>query len=219
MRAFLILFICLLLPVNTHALSDKEQNYLRETSQAFKAADSRLQNYWQEKIVPLKGEFKQQILEAQKNWQKSGWDQEAKEWMKKGLTQGEAYTKALHRRINQLRVAWENSQLTPEDYGNAKADDFYNTDDTSEMAANCGIVQAVLPIDANLSSLTLSDEKGTLRTVYFYQQPNGERSSCGSISGALCYKPLMEAPVTPALRDMGITGDKILLVNECVAGD
>lgn len=121
--------LCIALLVFTDcpfALSEADYKMLKETSDKFRAEDQQLGKYWKELMSRLDDESKQLLRKEQREWLKSARDAEARTFMAGGMSKADAYAKATQLRANQLRVALENSYLSPEEAGRAKADDFYN---------------------------------------------------------------------------------------------
>ena len=130
MRGLLSLMVAAMMIMfasSVFAMPDAEYNKLKATSQAFNEADKELCDIWKETYPELKGEHKKRIKKEQLQWIKSGWDKEAKEFMKEGLSKDKAYAKAAHERANVLRAISHNSNLTAENSGSAKADNYYNS--------------------------------------------------------------------------------------------
>lgn len=112
-----------------HALSDAEYRQLVKTSPEFRDADRRLSAFWKEIYGNLEGEYKKEVMAGQREWVNNGRDAAARKYMAQGMNKGQAYAKAVDERINVLRVIQENSQLSEDQAGSAKADDFYNAVD------------------------------------------------------------------------------------------
>lgn len=127
------LLCCILVAGQSFALSDAEFNSLAKSSADFRQADKDLNKYWKDTIGNLDGAYKKQVLNDQRQWVKSGWDKSAQNFMAQGMSKSAAYTKAIHERINQLRVIQENSNLGENEMGTAKADDYYNGDDSEKQ--------------------------------------------------------------------------------------
>lgn len=127
-----ILLCCILSAGQTFALSDAEYNSLAKNSSEFRQADKELNKFWKDTIGQLDGDYKKQVLNEQRQWVKTGWDKTAQKFMAQGLSKSAAYTKAIHERINQLRVIQENSTLSENEMGSAKADDYYNASENTE---------------------------------------------------------------------------------------
>lgn len=95
-----------------------------------------------------------------------------------------------------------------------------DSEDTSEKLPNtCGIVQYSLPIADNLYSLLLDDGLGNKKTVYYYHQKGSAATNCGDIVGMLCYEIVQKIPVPQKLRESGVRGQTMTIVNQCVAAD
>lgn len=210
----------MLFPINTLALSDADFNALIAESPEFKAQDQKLGQIYKEIMNTLQGDAKIRIRNNQRQWLKSELDAEARDYMSQGMSKAQAYARAFHVRYNQLRVVLENSQLSEDDYGRAKADDFYNAqEDAEEWPDNCGLVKAAVPIDDSLHMIRLEGQKGEKRTFYYYHQPDNQGVDCGKIVGLMCFQVLQELPVTPKLKQSGVKGDKITLIHECAAAN
>lgn len=221
---FLGILLCFVLSAGqTFALSDAEYNSLAKSSSEFRQADKELNKFWKVTIGQLDGDYKKQVLNEQRQWVKTGWDKTAQKFMAQGLSKSAAYTKAIQERINQLRVIQENSALSENEMGSAKADDFYNAQDDDEGVTkwpdNCGVVKAAVPIDDSLNMILLERQNGEKRTFYYYHQPDNQGVNCGKIVGLMCFEVLQELPITTKLRQAGVKGDKMTLIHECVAAD
>ena len=116
----------LLFPLSSFALSDAEFNKLLKASPEFKAENQNLNQMYKKLMSSVEGDDKIWHRDDQRHWLKAELDKEAREYMAQGLSKAQAYAKAFHARANVLRVAWENSGLSEEDMGRAKADDDYN---------------------------------------------------------------------------------------------
>lgn len=135
--AFLFVLGALLISAQpSAALSEPEYQQLVKTSPEFRDADRRLSAFWIEVYGSLEGEYKKEVMAGQREWVKNGRDAAASKYMAQGMDKGRAYAKAVDERVNVLRVIQENSQLSEDQAGSAKADDFYNaTDDAQEPTA------------------------------------------------------------------------------------
>lgn len=139
LKRFALLFVLGALLISAQpvaALSEPEYQQLVKTSPEFRDADRRLSAFWREVYGGLEGEYKKEVMAGQREWVKNGRDAVARKYMAQGMDRGRAYAKAVDERINVLRVIQENSQLSEDEAGSAKADDFYNaTDDAQEPTA------------------------------------------------------------------------------------
>lgn len=141
MRAFLIVtFIALLAyPSAAFALSDADYEALKKSSTVFQYADKRLNDAWK----GLSKATKKEMRKEQQDWIKSGWDQEAEEYLAKGCKRDCAYALPALTQAAGLEAADYNSSL--EDANAAKADSFFLTEKDYGIFDTCGIKEADLP--------------------------------------------------------------------------
>ena len=113
------------------ALTDAEYKQMSIESPEFKKADSDLLALWKNIMKTIKGDFKKQILNEQREWVKSGRDKSANEFMAVGLNKNAAYTRAVIKRIHELQVVEYNMNLSQSeiDRGMARANGFYETEE------------------------------------------------------------------------------------------
>ena len=151
LKRFALLFVLGVLLISVQsatALSEPEYQQLVKTSPEFRDADKRLSAFWKEVYGSLDGEYKKEVMAGQREWVKNGRDAAARKYMAKGMDKSQAYAKAVDERINVLRVIQENSQLSEDQAGSAKADDFYNaTEEAQEPTAAAETLFA--PTDEN----------------------------------------------------------------------
>lgn len=142
------------------ALSDSEYQQLVKTSPEFMDADRRLSAFWKEVYGSLEGEYKKEVMAGQREWVKNGRDASARKYMAQGMDKGQAYAKAVEERINVLRVIQENSQLSEDQSGSAKADDFYNaTDEAQEQASPAKSLFAPTDENKNLAMYVIGQSE------------------------------------------------------------
>lgn len=214
--------------ISVNKLTEKEyKNYL-ETSEEFRKADRELSEAWKNANIGLDEEGRSNLLKAQREWLKNGRHEDAASFMNNGLDKLHSYIKSIHKRANVLRVIEYNNNLSKEDIdaGMAKPDDYYNAieDDKNDqddltLPDNCGIVQYALPVVNNLYSIVLDDGAGNKKTFYYYYQKNSESLNCGDVKGAMCFDILQEVPVTPKLKESGISGNTMKIIHQCRAAN
>ncbi len=76
-----------------------------------------------------KGTYKQSLLQDQRDWVNYGRDEEARKFMDVGLGKAFSYTRATIKRIHELQVVEYNMNLSPNEYGRAKADTAFLTEE------------------------------------------------------------------------------------------
>jgi len=86
-------------------ISEREIQQLKDASPEFAHADMDLNNAWRDvyKNSQCPADWKKNLLEAQREWSKSGRDEEAKQYMSQGLDKGVAYTLATEKRAKAIR--------------------------------------------------------------------------------------------------------------------
>ena len=141
MRAFWIMTLIAFLayPSASFALSDADYEALKKSSTIFQYADKRLNETWK----GLSKAAKKDLRKEQQQWIKSGWDQEAEEYLAKGCKRDCAYALPALTQAAGLQAADYNSSL--KDVNAAKADSFFLTEKDYEIFDTCGIKEADLP--------------------------------------------------------------------------
>ncbi len=213
---------------SVNKLTEKEYKDYLANSEEFRNADMELSEAWKNANIGLDEEGKSNLLKAQRDWLKNGRHEDAASFMNNGLDKLHAYIKSIHKRANVLRVIEHNNNLSKEDVeaGLARPDDYYNAIDDDKNAQedstlpdNCGIVQYALPVVNNLYSIVLDDGAGKKNTFYYYFQKDSESVNCGDVKGAMCFNILQEVPVTPKLKESGVSGNTMKIIHQCRAAN
>lgn len=134
---FLVLVVAVFSVPPAFALSDAEYTEMYRTSPYFKAADDALTQTWKETTRGLSPKDKKALLQEQRQWVRSGRDEEAQSLMRQGIRKDCAYAKANQSRIASLRAFAYYASLSPADKasGNIKADSFF--EDDSDLPQEC----------------------------------------------------------------------------------
>lgn len=131
------------------ALSDLKYNEFKHSSN-FSAADNELSKVWKEITSNISNDEKQKLLKDQREWIKSGWDNEALNISsKRGLSLIDAYTEACLNRIAYLKNFNEKNINDKENNSNIKVNkniseikkvgiyDFYLGEDLNSVLKKC----------------------------------------------------------------------------------
>lgn len=140
MRRLILAFIMtLLFASGCFALSENEFKTLHESSQEFRKADAILNDTWKRVRASIKNEDKQYLLQIQKEWLKTGRDEEARAYMAMGYSKDCAYAKATRKWAKSLEVYQYNCNLSKEDQeaGRIKADDAFWDEDDNDIPEHC----------------------------------------------------------------------------------
>ncbi|WP_297219626.1 lysozyme inhibitor LprI family protein [uncultured Desulfovibrio sp.] len=122
----IVCFFTVTFQTKSYSLAENEYNELLKIPY-FKQADKELSAVWKEVYNSLHGDYKKQILDSQRQWLKSGRDKSAKALIEEeGFSIEDAYTIAVYLRIGDLYVIQHNNSLSPDQYGSAKADGYYD---------------------------------------------------------------------------------------------
>lgn len=115
------------------------------------------------------------------------------------------YNRAIAAAANRLGLAKE--ELGP--YMHATLDYL-----AGKQPDDCGFAKSSLPVNSSLSMLLVDDGLGNYRHLYF--NPNSpDNDYCARATGHMCYKILRKMPVTPAMKQAGVEGDQITLIEGC----
>lgn len=123
----LIAILVILIAAPLYALTEAEYENLIRTWPAFAKADRELGEAWKANTNSLNKNDKDYILKNQREWIKSGRNQDARELMADGTSQRCAYLLATMQRTAFLKAYGYNMNLPQEDQdaGRVKADDFF----------------------------------------------------------------------------------------------
>lgn len=118
-RIFSALLLVALLGGSAFGLSDKEYTRMKKSSKAFREADKFMNECYRECRQTLPRSEFEQVQEEQREWIKSGRDEEAQSFIDDGMSRAEAYAKVTNMRAHDLHhfcVTYRNANFTPEDY-------------------------------------------------------------------------------------------------------
>ncbi|MBQ3456997.1 MAG: DUF1311 domain-containing protein [Synergistaceae bacterium] len=113
--------LTLILAGSAFGLSDKEYKQMMKSSKAFREADKFMNECYKECKQTLPRSDFETVAEEQREWIKSGRDEEAQSFIDDGMSRAEAYAKVTNMRAHDLHhfcVTYRNANFTPEDYEN-----------------------------------------------------------------------------------------------------
>lgn len=133
--AFIILALFAASPA--FAMSEKDFNTLYNTSEEFRQADKILNTTWKQVNSNIDEGARKHLLQMQRDWLKSGRDDEARSYMKMGYNRDCAYAKATRKWAKTLEVFEYNANLPEDETGRAKADDAFWEENDDEIPPHC----------------------------------------------------------------------------------
>lgn len=137
MGKMLLFLVLMFFASPLYAMNEAEYQRLVKSWPAFAKANEDLNETWKVYTSGLKKADKSFILKSQRQWIKTGRDEEARELMDEGHSKGCAYLIATLQRIGFLKVFSYNANLSQEDQdaGRLRADGYY--DDEMEIPEEC----------------------------------------------------------------------------------
>lgn len=197
-------------------LSQTDYKDLLAKSPKFRSEDEKLTKAFNQVIKEFSGEYRESIRDAQRAWQQSELDMEAAQYMGSGISREEAYIRAYKRRTSLLQILIDDSRLSGAT--SAPVDEEAEEAARKKWPANCGMFKAGVPIDDSLNMLLLANQEGKKERFFYFRDADSQAAKCGELRGFICYNVLEEMPVTPKLRQAGVKGYKMVIINQCMAG-
>ena len=117
-RIFSAVLFMLILAGAAFGLSDTEYKQMMKTSKKFREADKFMTECYKECRQTLPRSEFERVQEEQREWIKSGRDEEAQSFIDDGMKRAEAYAKVTEMRAHDLHhfcVTYRNAKFTAED--------------------------------------------------------------------------------------------------------